>query len=257
MIPITQKTDRYETPKKKFRNNIPSYGLIPFYFDNDSHTIEFLVQQRRDTFEYVEYIQGVWSSLDRAAALPMSMCEEERDRILKYSFRELWDDLWIDKTTRMYRDGYNRALKKYDGICESTKNIITETMSSVQSPPWGFPKGRKNDMTETDQECAIRETEEETRIPREEYEVLPYKFSEIFKGSNGTKYSTVYFLCRIKNKILPDNIDTPLCIRKTSVSEEVRDIKWVSYEEMHVYLNSRRLSILSEAYECVKKHYGL
>ena len=257
MLPPTQKYDRYETPKKKYRNNIPSFGLILFFLDKETNTIEFLMQQRRDTFEYVEFVQGVWSSEERLKVLFVSMSEEERERILNYSFQELWDDLWIDKTTRMYRDGYNRALKKYDSVSHNVKNMILDTVTSVQSPPWGFPKGRKSDLTEKDQDCAIRETEEETRMPRSDYDVLPYKFSEKFQGSNGSSYSTVYFLCKVANKIIPENIDTPLCIRKTSLSEEVADIKWVPYEEAHIYLNSRRLLILHEAFETIKKHYSL
>lgn len=261
MLPNTQK---YEIPKRKYRNNnnnnmnnIPSYGLILFYIDKELQKIKFLVQQRRDTFDYVEFVQGLWNSEERFKALIPVMSLEEKNRLLKYSFREIWDDLWIDKTARMYKDGYDRALKKYESVSHLIEPLILSSNTETESPPWGFPKGRKNDLSEKDEDCAIRETEEETRISKNGYGVLPYKFSEKFKGSNGASYSTVYFLCKLENDNIPENIDTPLCIRKTSLSEEVADMKWVTYEEADIYLNARRLSLLYEALETVKKHFNL
>jgi len=257
MLQNNQKFDRYETPKRKYKNNIHSYGLILFNIEKDSQDIKFLMQQRRDTFEYVEFVQGVWNSEERLKTIFLFMTEEERNRILNYSLQELWDDLWIDKTARMYKDGFHRALKKYDSVSHQIKTIISDSSTKVISPPWGFPKGRKNDLSEKDQDCAVRETEEETRISKNEYEVLSYKFSEKFQGSNGASYSTIYFLCKVANIYIPEHINTPLCIRKTSLSEEVSDIKWVSYEEADIYLNARRLSILHEALETIKKHFNL
>jgi len=257
MLPDGHSFDRYETPKRKYRNNIPSYGLILFFINEVSGEIKFLVQQRRDTFEYVEFVQGLWTTEERFRTIIPPMSGEEKNRILNYSFREIWDDLWIDKTAKMYKDGYNRALKKYESISHLIKPLILDSATVTESPPWGFPKGRKNDLTEKDEDCAVRETEEETRISKNGYNVLPYKFSEKFQGSNGASYSTIYFLCKVDSDNIPENINTPLCIRKTSLSEEVADIKWVTYEEADIYLNSRRLSLLHEALETIKKHFNL
>ena len=255
MLPITQK---YETPKRKHRNNnIPSYGLILFYIDKELQKVKFLVQQRRDTFDYVEFVQGLWNTEERFKALIPSMSGEEKNRLITYSFREIWDDLWIDKTSRMYKDGYNRALKKYESISHLIKPLVLSSNSETVSPPWGFPKGRKNDLSEKDEDCAIRETEEETRISKSGYDILDYKFLEKFQGSNGASYSTTYFLCKLENCDIPEKIDTPLYIRKTSLSDEVAEIKWVTYEEADIYLNVRRISLLCGALETINKHFNL
>jgi 8-oxo-dGTP pyrophosphatase MutT (NUDIX family) len=267
--------------KKKYKDNIESFGLIPFYINYkekgcetlileqnaenilceagnipcQGYEIEYLVQQRRDTFEYDEQLQGMWQSIERCKALFSCMTIEELERYSSYSFDELWDDLWIDKTTRMYKEGYIKAKKKHEEIQHNLQSYIKSSTSVLTSTPWGFPKGRKISYSETDQECAVRESEEECRVPRDLYRVLPFKYSEKFLGSNGVSYSTTYFLCEVKDRYIPPRIDTSQgCIRKSSISEEVNDIKWLTYENACEILNSQRKSILYEANDAIKKY---
>jgi 8-oxo-dGTP pyrophosphatase MutT (NUDIX family) len=286
--------------KKKYKDNIESFGLIPFYvnyskekgctlfreakdtvdsvsertFTNNlcgagticdgleqngtvPYTIEYLVQQRRDTFEYDEQLQGMWQSLDRCKILFSFMTIEELERYSShvFDFDKLWDDLWIDKTTRMYKEGYVRAKKKHEEIQHNLLSYINASTSTLTSTPWGFPKGRKISYSESDQECAIRESEEECRVPRDLYRVLPFKYSEKFLGSNGVSYSTTYFLCEVKERYIPPRIDTTQgCIRTSSISEEVNDVKWLTYDDACEILNSQRKSILCEANDAVKKY---
>ena len=255
--------------KESFKDPIPSFGLNPFY--RDPHTtnaddVLFLIQQRRDTFEYVEFVQGLWQCIGSLEELFEIMCalftlmsENERERIRNYLFSELWDDLYIDKSTKMYKDGYARAKKKYDMICDMIPKILDCTKSKVLEPPWGFPKGRKNNLFEKDIVCASRETFEETKIDINNCIIYQnHKFPERFQGSNGTFYSTLYFLCEVKEKpIIPEPIQTPLCIRKTSFTEEVSCIAWVSYKEACEKLNKRHQLILREVFRTVCDIHGL
>jgi 8-oxo-dGTP pyrophosphatase MutT (NUDIX family) len=255
MLPITQSNYQH---KRKFKDNIPSFGLILFYInrkEKDLPAIEYLIQERRDTFEYVEFMQGSWVNLDRLKALFSSMTPLELDRISNHTFDERWNDLYIDKTSKMYMDGYTKAKKKHEEI-ESNLNIYIKNAKNAEiALPWGFPKGRKNNNLEKDQECAIRETEEESRIPRDLYRVLPYKYSEKFVGSNGVSYSTVYYLCEVKERYVPKKMETPECIRKTSLSEEVSEVQWFTYDDACAVLNAQRRSILYEADVAIKKYF--
>jgi len=279
--PFRTSQKEYNT-KKKHKDNIESFGLLPFYVnykkengssdefltenrenrcrileENTDYFIEYLLQQRRDTFEYDEYLQGMWPSIERVKILFSSMTVEELKRNSEYihMFDELWDDLWVDKTTRMYKEGYVRAKKKYEEIENDIQTYIKESNATLISPPWGFPKGRKNSYSESDQECAIRESEEECRVPRDLYRVLPFKYSEKFLGSNGVSYSTTYFLCEVKERYIPPRIDTSGgCIRTTSISEEVNDVAWLTYENTLELLNFQRKLILCEANASIKKY---
>jgi 8-oxo-dGTP pyrophosphatase MutT (NUDIX family) len=164
--------------------------------------------------------------------------------------------MWIDKKTRIYRDNFDRAKKKYDCVKHLIPNIIDTTQTHVKCAPWGFPKGKKNNYKEEDYECAIRETTEETRIPSSEFEVMPiYKYHEKFQGTDGIHYSTCYFLGKVFRKFVPEDIQLSGCIRKSSLSEEVNALKWVTYEEAKEFLNPKRQLILQDVLQLVKKHY--
>lgn len=262
MLPQKECTKNYSnkyTKKytKPYRENIPSFGLIPFHI-KDKHTkdptIFYLLQQRRDSFEYGENLQGFWQNTERLFETFELFTVEELKRYKTHPLEELWDDLWIDKESRNYKEGYARAKKKYDEITPEMRRSIMKIETTVESPPWGFPKGRKKSYTETDKECAIRESEEECRVPQDLYRVLPFTYSEKFMGSNGVNYSTTYFLCEVKEMYMPPRIDTSReCIRTSSISEEVSDVKWLQYNDACDYLNTQRQSILYEADKKIKE----
>lgn len=260
MLPCYYNHDfRKEYTKKKYKDNIASFGLILFCIENKNtkdQVVYFLLQERRDSFEYGEYVQGLWTDVDRLKFIFAHFSTEEVERNRTYGIDELWEDLWIDKDSRNYKEGYARAKKKYDEIDTSTREYLKTLNTDVVSPPWGFPKGRKTSYSESDKECAIRESEEECRVPQDLYKVLPFKYSEKFTGSNGVNYSTTYFLCEIKEKYIPPRMDTSdKCIRKSSISEEVNDVKWLTYEEACAYLNSQRQSILYEANKTITEKF--
>lgn len=223
--------------------------------------ILFLLQQRRDTFEYVDFLFGSWSPFERTIdEIFTLMTEEERDRIKDYTFEELWDDIWIDRTAKQYTENKAKAKSRYESIQYQIPVILSRTKSIVKELPWGFPKGRKKDLQETDLMCAVRETEEETRIPRENYNILlpseTFKLPEQFKGSNNLFYNTIYFFAEVNgNYDILQPINTPQCIRQTCYSLESTAVKWVTYQEACKCLNNRRQLLLKEALEKIKKYY--
>lgn len=209
--------------------------------------IKVLLQQRRDTFEYSDFLPGTWKGDDPLFYFCL-MSNEERNRIRNYTIRELWDDHCIDKTAKIYKDGFKRAKERYESVKHLIPDILDKTESLVSGPPWGFPKGRKASHDEKDYECAIRETEEETKLPRELYENKldnRFKFYENYKGTNGINYSTCYFVARLDKCYTPGYMETS-GIRKKSISEEVCDIVWVGESEFGKYLFGDKLKILEK-----------
>jgi ADP-ribose pyrophosphatase YjhB (NUDIX family) len=127
--------------------------------------------------------------------------------------------------------------------------------SGIKGPKWGFPKGRKRE-TETEEECADREFKEETKLDTSTLDYEGKSFIEVFKGSNGKSYSTKYFLAKSKylfptTKIELNTINNG--IRQETVSEELSDLEWVTYEEACRRLSNERQAILNDVMEIILK----
>ena len=250
--PSQKKVHRYNN-RKRWGEPITSFGLILFNRSSVNNGIgsqyRFLLQQRRDTFEYMDFIRGMWRSEKELPTLFTLMSVEERIRIEHFTFHELWEDLFVDKRSKIYEELYPEAKGRYDSIAHLIPTILKTTETSILSPPWGFPKGRKNHFRESEIECAIRETEEETRISHSKIEMISplRKYSERFQGTNGQLYARHYFLAKVDVESLPEKIIIENPIRKETISEEAQEVEWLSYEEACKRLNVRRQLMLREA----------
>ncbi len=240
--------------KKKYGDEpITSYGLILYTVVNDKPI--FLLYQRRDNFEYMDFLRGVWMSEGQLPGLFSLMSPDERKRIREYTFQELWNDLWVEHSCRIFRDGFSKAKRKYDSVRDKIPNLLDTTTSHIREPPWGFPKGKKNSFKEESITCATREFTEETRIPSDLIHVSTANpFVENFKGSNGKSYATYYYLANINEPVHPLEVSTPHCIRKTTISEEAINVKWFTFEESSNLLNSRRQAILRSALDIINRN---
>ena len=241
---------RYAKKRRPYNITEPitSYGVLLYSFREGSTTPVFLLYQRRDNFEYMDFMRGGWSSEGQLPALLSAMSHEERQRIRDYTFQELWDDLWVVHDCRIYRDGMAKARKKYDAIRSRIPHILDTTSSCIREPPWGWPKGKKNGFHEDPLTCALREFEEETRLDVSSIEIVnPSPYTEDFKGSNGKAYATHYYLAEMPFPAEATRMNTPQCIRKTTISEEASDVQWFTFEEACAHLNPRRQAILCSA----------
>ncbi len=232
----------YYDKYKRGSDPITSYGLIVKSV-MDSKDV-YLLHQRRDNFEYMDFMRGNWRDRKQATFLISMMSHEERYRIQNYTFGELWDDLWVDHNCRIYKDD-TKAKRKYDTIKPFIQKIL-DSCDKDNKLPWGFPKGKKN-RGETNLECAIRECKEETNIPFSDIEILPFhSISETFRGSNGKMYKTEYFVGYIPEPLNSGIIETPQCIRKTTVSDESRDAGWFTLSQAKTYLDESKCNILDQ-----------
>lgn len=225
---------------------IKSYGLG--VYTNDPELL-FLLYQRRDTYEYIEFIRGMWSSEYRLTEFFASFSIEERERIRNYIFSELWDDMFIIKSYKIYKDGFAKAKAKYDSIRHIIPKLLdaTEHVNLIQSAPWGFPKGKKNGHIEDSIVCALREFEEETKMSTTNMIIhKDIEFTESFKGSNNKDYTSNYYLAYIHTPIKPIYVKTSSSIRKKTISEEANDVGWFTYEEAKKMLDPMKMKILDE-----------
>lgn len=226
-------------------NVITSYGILLYYID-PKKVPRYLLCQRRDTVEYSDLIKGKYSNQNLEVYCQL-MCREEKRRILEHSFRELWDDLWVDHTNIYYKSMYEKAEKKFLNNRESIlKYINSPNASSIEKrePGWGFPKGKKN-FYESEIDCAFREFKEETNMIINYLNLLNIApIDEIFKGSNGKMYSTIYYIAAVAEEIPIIKRRLNDRIRTTTISDETSNLRWCTLEEAKNLLPEWRYEML-------------
>lgn len=226
---------------------ITSYGLIVYYPENKVN--KYVIYQQRDTYEYIDFVQGNWVDYDDIYFLFSKMSFPERERIRNYTIEELCNDLWVKRDTKYFRDMFPRAKKKYETIVADVQHFLDSTTTVVVQPQWGFPKGKKQSK-EANKKCALREFKEETSMRDIRITILntsPYR--EEFVGSNNKFYRTIYYVAKADKMHEPGIIYTNDAIRKTSVSPEAMDVKWVSLLESKQYISLPRYEILRKVEE--------
>lgn len=233
--------------KSKYQRKTPtieSFGVIVYATENGIK--HFLLYKRRDSFAYTEFMRGIWSNYEGLKRLFSGMTQEERDRIQNYTFTELWDDHWVSKSYKVYKESFTRAKKKYENCREVIPDLLKETIPTNSQYLWGFPKGKKNGHEEDKLECALREFEEETRIPKTSLTVVDGQiFVEKYKGTDCKNYSTEYFLCIAEGMTKMEYMKLEeWAIRKNTISEEASELGWFTFEEAKGLLDPIKLEML-------------
>ena len=236
-----QKTDRRlfldNRKKQKF---ITSYGIILFTIQDGE--VIFQMCKPRDSVTYVSFMRGLYTKRQINFFLSL-MTNEELNRIKKYTFDELWHDLWYNRNCRIKTNEYEKAKKKFDENIGKIIQIISEMkLKYCDDHMWGFPKGKKLCDTETTMEAAIREFEEETHINPKNIKIVScIPLSETYYGSNGKLYKTLYYAAQC-DKILEHEYEytnTKIREQKEIISDEVSEIKWMNIHDCIQKLSSR------------------
>ena len=223
----------------KCRNPVTSYGIILFKKIDDKYKI--LMINRKDSLCYIDFLRGKYSINNyKYIQILIDKCSlDEKDKLLKKNFDELWKDLWlIDHIDQKFMNDYKRGKEKFDklkkGILIDDLNInleelIKNSKTNFIDSEWEFPKGRRNNTLETNKNCAIREFGEETGYIFNDYELIIniVPFVENYLGENKIRYRHIYYIGNLKNydKIL--NIDK----NNSDQYLEVSDIQWLTKSE--------------------------
>jgi 8-oxo-dGTP pyrophosphatase MutT (NUDIX family) len=240
---------------KRCQSPTTSYGIILFRYNKEHNqsavlhsdktsttglegaNFEYLLIQRKDSISFIEVIRGKYSLTDYEyiKKTMAGMTAIERERILKESYDELWENLWgpCKDGINNYRHEKEQGRQKLDALRSGTpslESILKECGTPFQTPEWGFPKGRKN-VNETQQTCALRETWEETNIKPAQIVIINNMdpITEIFTGSNNIQYCHKYYIGYTVHGIGEETVEAA---SKTNehIKREVGDIRWCSLD---------------------------
>jgi len=234
---------------------ITSYGIIGY--KKIKNHIKYVLVQRKDTMGYIDFVRGRFNcnlkKEDVYKVLIQEMTLEEKQRLLKMNFDEIWDRMWMNKKSRIYKNEYENAKKKFNSI--DVKNMIKDSINETKwtSTEFSIPKGRRNN-SENYIDCALREFSEETGIKKNQVKKIINKrvpLEEVFYGSNGIAYSHVYYIAEINTEYIPE-------IDYTNILQagEIKNINWFSYKQaMNIFRNyeSSKRAIIHKVHKIIEK----
>jgi 8-oxo-dGTP pyrophosphatase MutT (NUDIX family) len=192
--------------------------------EKESINLSFLLIQRKDTIGYIDFLRGKYNTIQYMKILLQEMTKEEHQKLINFTFDELWDKLWISKTSRTYKNEYLLSKIKFEKL--DLKFLIENTPTKYINSEFDIPKGRRSNM-ETIKDCAIREFMEETGYKKNEFTINESlePIEEIFLGSNSIWYKHVYFFAKINTNRQTIIGDHPLQIR------EIKKVSWYNFKE--------------------------
>lgn len=234
---------------------VTSYGIIAYKrIDRD---IKILLVQRKDSIGYIDFVRGKYDTKIKKEEIFKTLIGEmtlsEKKRLLKYSFDELWNRLWMNHNSRAYNNDYNLAKKKFYSL--DVKNMIKESLKETkwENSEFSIPKGRRNN-SEPIIECAIREFIEETGFKKTDFYIdNNFKpIEEVFYGSNGISYKHIYYIAEIFNDKIP-KIDNTNILQ----AGEIKYINWFSYKEsmnLFRYYETTKREIVHKVYKLLNEN---
>lgn len=200
--------------------------------------VKFLMIQRKQTMGYIDVLRGRYhfevmkkTNTTREDTLQVCVNEmtyEEKENICTRSFDDLWDEVWLNKNSKVYKNEKLGAKMHFYENLEFLKRLIKESITTWETPEMGFPKGRKS-TKEQNLDCAKREFTEETGFNKEDYTLVsPLKtFKETFVATNNVKYTHVYYLAEINKNVPPPLVD----LENEVQAGEVKNVGWFTVEE--------------------------
>lgn len=194
--------------------------------------IKFLMIQRKDTMGYTDFVRGkydkdnVSNAGDIIKVCLNEMTKREKDNLVKKSFDQIWEDLWINHDSKCFKNEYEVAKHKFSRL--NIKSLVDQSEFSFDFEEFGFPKGRRN-MKENNIACAEREFYEETGYDNKSYEFIKNypSIREEFIGTNGISYRHVYYLVKMKPDVSPPYVD----VKNKIQTGEVQNIGWFTFDE--------------------------
>ena len=217
--------------------------------------IKFLMIQRKDTMSYIDFLRGKYPDDEPEKSKMLSvqfseMTETERQSLVDSTFDELWENLWINKSSRLYKNEKFLSKEKFQKV--DVDYFLNNTISPWRLQEFGFPKGRRN-IRETNIACAEREFYEETGYQKNMYDFIKNYpiIEEEFIGTNNITYKHKYYLLKLKPEyvdFIPELSQTQEC--------EVKSIGWYTIDECKSlirYYDVQKKYIIQNVYDNICK----
>lgn len=261
---------------KQCRQRIKSYGVIVFHNGpNGDEPLKYLFIRRKFSIAYIEFVRGryIYDKNEKTCLdtkylryIFENMTKEERSKIVKNDFDELWAELWCyDKKSKKYE--YHDAKAKYHAFIKGIKlqtktvsldSLLSETNTTFDEPEWGFPKGRKT-FDEDPKTCALREFKEETDFPQEYIEIISDKpIESTYRGSNNKMYSNIYYMAKFTSPNPEDYRVLKLNPNNGHQKSEISKMAWLNIEEADKYIrpyHSMRYRVLNQVDQYILNVY--
>lgn len=225
------------------RHPILSYGIVLYHKEEPSNKYRIIMVERKDSLAYIEFIRGRYKNplnYDYIQLLITRMTIDEKEKLLKYDFDHLWNELWIhiDTINNRIKKEYQKSkiifqkLKvgvRKDQKIYTLESIIQESKGEYKINEWEIPKGRRKGY-ENNKDCAIREFSEETNITNDSYKLINniIPLVEEYKGINGVRYKHIYYIGKIDKLV-----DLKINMENKDQYTEIKDIQWLSEEECY------------------------
>jgi 8-oxo-dGTP pyrophosphatase MutT (NUDIX family) len=216
--------------------------------------LKVVLVQRKDSVGFIDFVRGKYDPHFKKEEILKILIGEmtisEKKRLLELSFDELWNELWMNKNSRIFKNEYRNAKKKFELL--DIKNMITESLVETKwnDTEFSIPKGRRNNF-EHPVECSIREFTEETGIDRRFISLKKIApLEEIFFGSNGIAYKHVYYLAEIFTEHIP-LIDLSNILQ----AGEVKYINWYNcHQAVNIFrsYDSTKRTVILNAFKIIK-----
>jgi 8-oxo-dGTP pyrophosphatase MutT (NUDIX family) len=230
---------------RKCNEPITSCGIICYRKHPDNGQIQYLMIQKRNSLNYVEFVRGKYDIVNKEYLLRLigHITTEERDILRHNDFDTIWRLLWINDmpSSKRFMNSYNDSKRKFEKLQKGfqlkdvdgsiiffdVNYLLDHTEARFVDTEWEFPKGRRQ-INERDLACAVREFQEEAGIPAESLLIHDAKpVDEVFVGNNHVRYRHIYFIATIQNPRVAYNLD-PTNIKQCG---EVRSIAWCNLDE--------------------------
>lgn len=256
-----------------------SFGLVCCRWN---HSMEILMVKKRYTFYYVEFVLGHYQaqSDEQLLFLFNRMSNEEKIEIESMDFNRIWYKIWMESSHDLMPNSsefktYHRCKKKFENAFirnftgdinfipgERLRDLLSK--SHNQDTMWEIPKGKKAHPQETDLECAIRETIEETGITNG-FTILPELDPlEIRYKNQKAHFINKYFICletspnSMKLDYNPKYKKSRINFRDKRQILEIVDVKWMNLDELRRLDQTGRFTDLAERlFKLIKTRYKL
>jgi 8-oxo-dGTP pyrophosphatase MutT (NUDIX family) len=215
-----------------------------------------LLIRRRVSIGFIELIRGKYDVNDTAniQLLIDQSTLEERQQLMARGFAELWKGLWNGIISRRYMNEYEQARQKFETIRERgvIRRLCDESRTTWTEPEWGFPKGRRS-SSESELNCALRETHEEAGIPPSKLTLLDTPaLVEEYRASNGISYRYRYWVAEV-----PADLTVQVDPHNQDQIREISDVRWCSAEEAERLIrpySTEKRAVLLEAVRLLEEY---